>query len=188
MSRREPPQALVWVLSALVAIGALASRRPISSLPSGVDAEDLAAGYERSDMRPGVVLLGALALLVALGVILVAVTTLEALITGIPPSISRPSDLINGLQAAPQPTPPAPALESQPGQSLDPYMAAEQQKLTTYRWVDRQAGVVAIPIDRAMDLIAQQGLPARSATPTAADHANTSPSSASSGRVEEPYP
>ena len=67
-------------------------------------------------------------------------------------------------------------------------MAAQQQKLKTYRWVDRQAGVVAIPIDRAMDLIAEQGLPARSATPGAVDSGNTSPSSASSGRMEEPYP
>ncbi len=188
MSRREPPGALVWLLAGLTAIGALVSKRPTPRLPAGVDAEDIAAGYERSDMRPGVVLFGALALLLILAIILVAVTTLEAVMTGVPPSISRPGDLIGGLQAAPEPTPPAPALESYPGQTLDPYMAAEQQKLTTYRWVDRQAGVAAIPIDQAMDLVAQQGLPARSATPGALDSGNASPSSASSGRMEEPYP
>ncbi len=175
MNRREPSPALVWLLGALVAVGALLSRRSAPTLPSGVDPEDIAAGYERSDMRPGIVLLGALGLIVALGVILIAVTTLEAVLTGVPPSISRPGDLISGLQAAPRPTPPAPALEAEPGQSLDPYMAAEQQKLSTYRWVDRQAGIVAIPIDRAMDLVAQQALPARTASPTAQDHGNTSP-------------
>jgi hypothetical protein len=183
MSQREPPRALVL----LVALGALLSRRPTPHLPSGVDAEDLAAGYERSDMRPGVVLLGAAGLLLALGIILLAVTTLEAVFTGIPPSISRPGDLVNGLQAPPRPTPAAPELEAQPGQSLQPYMAAEQQKLSTYRWVDRQAGIVAIPIDRAMDIVAQQGLPARSGT-ASRDPGNTSPSSASSGREEESYP
>lgn len=188
MSRREPPAGLVWLLGALVAIGALLSRRPVSRLPAGVDAEDLSAGYERSDMRPRVVLLGALGLLLSLAIVLVAVTTLEAVITGSPPSISRPGDLIGGLQAAPHPTPAAPSLEAEPGQSLEPYMAAEQQKLSTYRWVDRQAGTVAIPIQRAMDIVAQQGLPARSATSTAVDSGSASPSSASSGRVEKAYP
>ena len=143
--------------------------------------------YEHSDMRPRVVLLGGAGLLLALAVILVAVTTLEASMTGLQPSVSRPQDLINRLQAAPRPTPAAPELEAEPGQSLQPYMAAEQQKLTTYRWVDRQAGVVAIPIDRAIDIIAQEGLPARSGA-NAQDSGNSSPSSASSGRVAEPYP
>src|SRR5436190_18581271 len=59
VGQREPPRGLVWLLGTLVAIGALLSRRPVSRLPAGVDAEDLEAGYERSDMRPGVVLLGA---------------------------------------------------------------------------------------------------------------------------------
>ena len=39
--------------------------------------------------------------------------------------------------------------------------AAEQQVLTTYGWVDRNAGVVRIPIDEAMKLAIQRGLPAR---------------------------
>ena len=31
----------------------------------------------------------------------------------------------------------------------------------SYGWVDQQAGVVRIPIDRAMELLAQRGLPTR---------------------------
>jgi hypothetical protein len=178
----------VWLLGVLVALGAVFSRRPTPRLPAGVDAEDLAAGHERSDMQARVVLLGAAGLGLILAVLLVAVTALEALVTGVPPTIGRPADLIQGLQAAPQPTPAPPELEAYPGESLDPYMAAEQQKLSTYRWVDRQSGVVAIPIDRAIDLVAQQGLPARAAAPAAQDEANASPSSASSGRTEEAYP
>jgi hypothetical protein len=37
---------------------------------------------------------------------------------------------------------------------------AEQQKaLSNYAWEDRQAGTVRIPIDRAMDLLLEKGLP-----------------------------
>ena len=39
--------------------------------------------------------------------------------------------------------------------------AAQNAKLNSYGWVDRSNGIVRIPIDRAMDLIAQRGLPAR---------------------------
>jgi hypothetical protein len=30
-----------------------------------------------------------------------------------------------------------------------------------YRWLDREQGIISIPIDRAMDLTAERGLPAR---------------------------
>lgn len=38
---------------------------------------------------------------------------------------------------------------------------AQNAKLNGYGWVDRSSGIVHIPIDRAMDLIVQRGLPAR---------------------------
>jgi hypothetical protein len=187
MKPRDPPGPLVWLLGALVALGVLLQRKPAPRLPAGVDAEDIRMGYERSDMQPTVVLAGAAALLVILACVLVLVTTFKAVATGIPPTISRPADLIGGLAAAPQPTPPAPALEAEPGQTLDRYMAGEQQKLNSYRWVDRSAGIAAIPIDRAIDLLASSGLPARE-TSSARDTGGRSPSTASSGRVEESYP
>lgn len=37
----------------------------------------------------------------------------------------------------------------------------QDAKLNSYGWVDRNNGIVRIPIDRAMELIAQRGLPAR---------------------------
>jgi hypothetical protein len=40
--------------------------------------------------------------------------------------------------------------------------------LDGYRWVDRNAGVVRIPIDDAMRLVLQRGLQARPAPATAA--------------------
>ncbi len=38
----------------------------------------------------------------------------------------------------------------------------EEQTLSSYDYIDQKAGTVRIPIDRAMDLIAQRGLPVRS--------------------------
>jgi hypothetical protein len=185
----EPPGVVLRLLTGLVLLGALFSRRRVPSPPAGVDAEDLASGYERSDMNPAVVVAAALGLLLVLLIVLVAISLFEASVTGIPASISRPADLTSGLQAAAAPTPPAPRLEAESGQTLDPYRAAQQQQLNSYGWVDRPAGVVRMPIERAMDLVAQRGLAARPTPATPArDTADRSPSVASSGRVEEPYP
>jgi hypothetical protein len=57
--------------------------------------------------------------------------------------------------------PPEPRLQTNPRQDLADMRAAEEQVLTTYGWVDRNAGVVRIPIDEAMKLVIQRGLPAR---------------------------
>jgi len=40
----------------------------------------------------------------------------------------------------------------------------EDKMLNGYGWVDQAHGIVRIPIDRAMDLVAQRGLPARPQT------------------------
>jgi hypothetical protein len=39
--------------------------------------------------------------------------------------------------------------------------------LHTYRWIDRRNGVAAIPIERAMRLVATEGLPSRIGSPPA---------------------
>jgi hypothetical protein len=57
--------------------------------------------------------------------------------------------------------PPSPRLQAQPHLELAEYCTAQQQEVTTYSWVDQGSGVVHIPVDRAMDLILERGLPAR---------------------------
>ena len=39
--------------------------------------------------------------------------------------------------------------------------AGEDTMLNSYGWVDREAGIVRIPVDRAMEILAMKGLPAR---------------------------
>jgi len=57
--------------------------------------------------------------------------------------------------------PPAPRLQVAPVEDLGHYRAAQDSALNGYGWVDQKAGVVRIPIDRAMDLLLERGLPAR---------------------------
>ena len=54
---------------------------------------------------------------------------------------------------------PAPRLQLAPEADLAALRAREDEVLNQYGWVDKKAGVVRIPIERAMDLIAQRGLP-----------------------------
>jgi len=59
--------------------------------------------------------------------------------------------------------PPEPRLQTNPRQDLQDLRTQETDTLTTYGWVDRNNGVVRIPIDDAMKLVVQRGLPARQA-------------------------
>jgi hypothetical protein len=56
---------------------------------------------------------------------------------------------------------PQPRLETHETVEVDAFRLQEAQTLHSYGWVDEQAGVVRIPIDRAMELLAQRGLPTR---------------------------
>jgi hypothetical protein len=60
--------------------------------------------------------------------------------------------------------PPEPRLQETPISDLQAMRAAEDRILNSYGWIDKSNGLVRIPIDRAMDLLAQRGLPSRSTT------------------------
>ncbi len=54
---------------------------------------------------------------------------------------------------------PEPRLEENERQEISRFRMQEEQTLNSYGWVDQPAGVVHIPIERAMGLVAQRGLP-----------------------------
>jgi hypothetical protein len=62
---------------------------------------------------------------------------------------------------------PQPRLEGDERREINDFREQEEQTLNSYGWVDQQAGVVRIPIDRAMQLMAQRGLPTRPQSGTA---------------------
>lgn len=57
--------------------------------------------------------------------------------------------------------PPLPRLQIHPKIDLDVLRAAEHKTLTSYAWVDKDAGIVQVPIERAMEMLLAKGLPAR---------------------------
>ena len=60
--------------------------------------------------------------------------------------------------------PPEPRLQTNPRDDLRALRAHEDELLNNYGWVDKPAGIVRIPIEEAMRITAQRGLPARQAT------------------------
>lgn len=56
---------------------------------------------------------------------------------------------------------PTPQLETNERAELNQVRLREEDILSTYGYVDENAGIVRIPIDRAMDLLVQRGLPTR---------------------------
>lgn len=82
-----------------------------------------------------------------------------------------PTDTRHVSRDYPQAAFPSPKLEEDERGQLNDIRLQEEQTLSTYGWIDQKAGTVRIPIDRAMDLLAQRGLPVRaqaaaSTTPT----------------------
>jgi len=56
---------------------------------------------------------------------------------------------------------PNPRLETDERNQLNQIRTQEDDLLDSYGWVDEPAGTVRIPIQRAMDLLVQRGLPVR---------------------------
>lgn len=65
-------------------------------------------------------------------------------------------------QAPVAPLPPTatdpPVSADQPRQ-LHELRQVERRQLNNYEWIDRPAGIARIPIDRAMEILAEEGLP-----------------------------
>jgi hypothetical protein len=64
--------------------------------------------------------------------------------------------------------PPKPRLQVNQQLDLKQLRDNEEKQLQSYWWVQKQAGTVHIPIGRAMDIIAERGLPAAKTPPAAA--------------------
>jgi hypothetical protein len=126
-------------------------------------------GYEVSDVKPrGIVmfLIGLAVLTVILTVLLrVVFSMLEARAVRHdrvePVPVEREAALRGDRQTVERPS--DPQLQSNPLEALAAVRASETRILGTYGWVSREAGVARIPIDRAIDLVLQRGLPVRAA-------------------------
>lgn len=115
------------------------------------------AGHETRDISVRVVACFAAGLVAAGMVIVFALGGLYKLFEQQHPSPDAPSRIAlhPGMIA------PLPRLQTDPAADLAASRVAEEARLRAYGWIDRPAGVIHIPIERAMDLIAERGLPTR---------------------------
>ena len=56
---------------------------------------------------------------------------------------------------------PQPRLETNERLEINDFRLQEEKKLNSYDWIDQKSGIARIPIERAMQLLAQRGLPTR---------------------------
>jgi hypothetical protein len=108
-------------------------------------------GHETRDVWFRPVLVGG-ALIIAMVLMSVAGTVwLYDALAGREAARSAPA---NPLAADVSKLPPEPRLQAMAADDLRSLRGAEQAVLDGYGWLDRDAGVARIPIDRAMDLLA----------------------------------
>ena len=119
------------------------------------DADDLK--YETEDFSPrGVRWFTAGLAVLALMVLVLMGALLWFLSGGRPPGqgVVTPSGPVPNMS-------PEPDLQVASSRDYQEMRAAEEAQLRSYRWVDREAGIAAIPIERAMEILAGRGLPAQ---------------------------
>jgi hypothetical protein len=114
-------------------------------------------GYETRDVRVRLVLGFASGLVVAGLAISIAIAWLYSFFEHQIPSPNPPSRIEFEMPVLAPP----PRLQTDPHADLLRFETEQNAKLNSYGWVDRDHGVIRIPIERAMDLVAQRGSPTR---------------------------
>ena len=118
---------------------------------------DPQVGHELSDLRPGYIAL--------FGIALTAVIVAAAVITSLlihfkAAEHSRQETPVPRLAQEREATP-GPRLQVDANKDLRQMRAGEEAVLDSYGWVDKSSGNVRIPIERAMEILAKKGSPAR---------------------------
>lgn len=119
----------------------------------------MAVRYEKTDVQSAKVVRAAVGLLALVAVFFALMWMLQGVLL-------RSEQ---AAQVAPHPMastlartePPLPRLQPNPRADLLALRAEEDAVLRTYAWVDKGRGIVRVPIERAMEILAQRGVPAR---------------------------
>lgn len=114
-------------------------------------------GHETRDFSVRVVTWFAVGLVASTFVIYLGVAGLYRFFESVHPSPQSPSR----IALHPHMVAPPPRLQTNATVDLARYEKREREKLNSYGWIDKPAGILHIPIERAMDLVAQRGLPTR---------------------------
>lgn len=121
----------------------------------------MAVRYEKSDVQVGKVVRAGIGLIVVTAVFFALIWMLQGVLLRFVKSAEAPRHPMATTLARTEP--PAPRLQPDPRADLLKQRAKEESVLQTYGWVDKSRGVVRVPIDRAIEILAERGLPSRTA-------------------------
>ena len=113
-------------------------------------------GHEERDANLAAVLWSGLALVLVLIAVLFLVKSTFHFFAGAPAEVALPLHPATGLGGE---VPPEPRLQLDAPLDLKRLREQEDAVLNSYGWIDKSSGTVRIPIERAIDLLAQRGLP-----------------------------
>ncbi len=110
------------------------------------------AGHEQSEISVRTVI-------VSLAVLLIGAFLVCLLVVGIFRYFHTENKVAQTAKDWKQQIPAEPRVEEHPAEQLVTVRARENHVLSSYAWLDQKEGTVRIPIDKAIDKLAQQGLP-----------------------------
>jgi hypothetical protein len=121
-------------------------------------AEKPQKGYETSDVSipVAVVFITSLVLVAVFGIVasLLFINRMNAVA-----NLEAQRELSANPLALERGVPAAPLLQPNPPADMDTYLAEENAHLHGYGWINREAGIVHIPIGQAVERVVQQGIP-----------------------------
>jgi hypothetical protein len=117
-----------------------------------------AHGERPSDVKVRAILRFGIALA---GLVVAALGLCAAVFFALAALLGRPPARFAGLEGLPPAA--EPRLQANPPRDLRDYRRHEEALLSSAGWVNREAGIIRIPIERAMALVAERGLPHRKA-------------------------
>jgi hypothetical protein len=131
-----------------------------SDLDHGYGPTPPGAGFEHTDIEPGIgyrfAVWLAVAMVLSAGLVYGTFAFLASR-AAVSDAAARRYPLAQGVSQ----DPPAPRLQTQPFKDIYQLKTEQRGVLHGYGWVDKAGGVVHIPIERAMELTVQRGLPTR---------------------------
>jgi hypothetical protein len=128
------------------------------------ESQSASKAYETRDVRIRPLLVFAAGLTVVGVVVYLVIFVMIRLFSGQAAkedALLAPSSLAQPAAPGEERLPPEPRIQVNPAGDLKMLRDREDAILTTYGWVDRTAGVVRVPVDVAMKLVLEEGLPVR---------------------------
>jgi hypothetical protein len=131
------------------------------AIPQGLPGS-LQGGHEATEFGPRPLVIGAIGLVV---VVLVCQVGLWMWMGAFKRDEQRVNAMFPGRHALDVEEFPQPRLQESPSVDTVATLREERARVSSYGWIDQKAGIARIPVDRAMDILVQKGLPKVAARP-----------------------